>query len=150
MLKIGWQERVSLPLLGLTGLNAKIDTGARTSALHATDITPFERDGVPWVRFHSRFDDDTRDIDVETPIHDRREITNTSGVPELRYVIRTKFAIARRAWKIDVSLAERTEMAFRMIVGRSALRGRSVLVDPGARHLTAAPAQGGRKERTAR
>ena len=149
MLIIGWQERVSLPLLGLTNLRAKIDTGARTSALHATDVDTFERDGASWVRFHSRFDDDTRDIEVETPIHDRRDITNTSGVPERRIVIRTKFRIARRAWTIDVSLAERSEMAFRMIVGRTALRRRSVLVDPGARDLTTDPAARGPAERTA-
>jgi hypothetical protein len=83
MLIVGWQERVDLPLLGLTNLKAKIDTGARTSALHATDIVTFERDGPPWVRFHTRFDDDARDTDVECPIHDRRAMSvNTSGVPE--------------------------------------------------------------------
>lgn len=148
MLTIGWQERVDLPLLGLTNLSAKIDTGARTSALHATEIREFERDGAPWVRFHSRFDDDTRDVDVETPVHDRRAVTNTSGVPELRVVIRTKFRIARRAWTIDLSLTERTEMTFRMIVGRTALRGRSVLVDPGRRHLTTAPPPRAPRRRT--
>jgi hypothetical protein len=153
MLVIGWQERVDLPLLGLTNLRAKIDTGARTSALHATQIAEFERDGLAWVRFHSRFEDDTRDVEVECPVHDRREITNTSGVPELRVVIRTKFRIDRRAWTIDLSLTERTEMAFRMIVGRTALRGHSVLVDPGRRHLTtnatAPAAKGGPRTRTA-
>ncbi|MEJ6403341.1 ATP-dependent zinc protease family protein [Yoonia sp. 2307UL14-13] len=136
MLVIGWQERVDLPLLGLTNLMAKIDTGARTSALHATDIVEFERDGIPWVRFHSRFDDDTHDKDVETPIHDRRDITNTSGVPESRIIIRTRFRIAARQWQIDLSLTERTEMQFRMIVGRTALRGHKIVVDPGKRHLT--------------
>lgn len=136
MLVIGWQERVDLPLLGLTNLKAKIDTGARTSALHATDITEFQRGGVPWVRFHTRFDDDAHDTDVECPIHDRRQITNTSGVPESRIVIRTKFRIATRLWKIDLSLTERTEMTFRMIVGRTALRRHSILVHPGQRNLT--------------
>ncbi|MEM8837328.1 MAG: RimK/LysX family protein, partial [Pseudomonadota bacterium] len=77
MLVIGWQERVDLPLLGLTNLKAKIDTGARTSALHATEIAEFERDGNPWVRFHTVFDDDSQDTDVECPVHDRRAITNT-------------------------------------------------------------------------
>ena len=150
MLTIGWQERVDLPLLGLTGLAAKIDTGARTSALHATEIHVLERDGAPWVRFHSRFEDDTRDIDVECPIHDRRAITNTSGVPEERIVIRTKFRIARRAWSIDVSLTERTEMAFRMIVGRTALRGHSIVVDPSRGYLATARHAPARPPRRAR
>ncbi|MEM7642119.1 MAG: RimK/LysX family protein [Pseudomonadota bacterium] len=136
MLIIGWQERVDLPLLGLTKLKAKIDTGARTSALHATDIETFERDGVPWVRFHTRFDDDAQDGEVECPIQDRREVKNTGGVPEPRIIIRTKFRMARRQWTIDVSLTERTEMSFRMIVGRTALRRHSIAVDPGRRYLT--------------
>jgi len=136
MLVVGWQERVDLPLLGLTNLKAKIDTGARTSALHATDIVTFERDGVPWVRLHTRFDDDAHDTDVECPIHDQREIKNTSGIPELRIVIRTKFRISDRLWSIDLSLTERTEMKFRMIVGRTALRRHSILVNPKKRNLT--------------
>ena len=148
MLVIGWQERVDLPLLGLTNLKAKIDTGARTSALHATDIVEFERDGVPWVRFHTRFDDDAHDTDVESPIHDRRKITNTSGVPETRIVIRTKFRIATFLWRIDLSLTERTEMRFRMIVGRTALRRHPIVVHPGKRHLTT-PTAKKTKQRTA-
>lgn len=136
MLMIGWQERVDLPLLGLTRLRAKIDTGARTSALHATDIVEFERDGAAWVRFHSKFDDDTHDRDVECPIHDRRAIKNTSGVPEERLVIRTKFRIATRLWAIDLSLTERTEMSFRMIVGRTALNRHEIVVHPGRKNLT--------------
>ena len=135
MIMVGWQERVDLPLLGLTNLKAKIDTGARTSALHATDIVEFEHNGVPWVRFHTRFDDDAHDTDVECEIHDRRNITNTSGIPESRIVIRTKFRIARKLWKIDLSLTERTEMKFRMIVGRTALRRHSIVVHPGKRNI---------------
>ena len=144
MLVVGWQERVDLPLLGLTNLKAKIDTGARTSALHATDIETFARDGVPWVRFHTKFDDDARDTDVECPIYDEREIRNTSGIPERRIVIRTKFRIADRFWRIDLSLTERTEMKFRMIVGRSALRGHSILVHPAKRNLTKPKTQAAR------
>jgi hypothetical protein len=136
MLVVGWQERVDLPLLGLKNLKAKIDTGARTSALHATDMVTFERDGAPWVHFHTRFDDDAHDTDVECPVHDQREITNTSGVPENRFVIRTKLRISNRLWKIDLSLTERTEMRFRMIIGRSALRRHAILVDPSKRNLT--------------
>ncbi|SHG96883.1 ATP-dependent zinc protease family protein [Marivita hallyeonensis] len=136
MLVIGWQERVDLPLLGLTNLRAKIDTGARTSALHATNIVEFVRDDVPWVRFHTKFNDDANDVDVEHPIHDRREIKNTSGIPEPRIVIRTKFRIDSKLWRIDLSLTARSEMKFRMIVGRSALRRHPILVNPGKRNLT--------------
>jgi hypothetical protein len=142
MLIIGWQERVDLPLLGLTNLKAKIDTGARTSALHATEIVTFQRDGQDWVRFHTRFDDDARDTDVETPIHDRRAVKNTSGIPEERIIIRTKFRIAHFLWRIDLSLTERTEMKFRMIVGRSALRRHPIVVHPGKRYLTTPTTKG--------
>lgn len=136
MLVVGWRERVDLPLLGLFNLHAKIDTGARTSALHATDIETFERDGVPWVRFHTRFDDDSMDTSVECPIHDRRDIKNTSGVAETRIVIRTKFRIGKRLWTINLSLTERSDMKFRMIVGRTALRKHHILVDPSKSNLT--------------
>ncbi|MFW5881261.1 MAG: ATP-dependent zinc protease [Roseicyclus sp.] len=148
MLIIGWQERVDLPLLGLTNLKAKIDTGARTSALHATDIVTFERDGEPWVRFHTRFDDDAHDTDVETRIHDRRAVKNTSGIPEERIVIRTRFRIDRFLWRIDLSLTERTEMTFRMIVGRTALRRHPIVVHPGKRYLTTPTAKGPSPKRT--
>jgi hypothetical protein len=136
MLVVGWQERVDLPHLGLSNLKAKIDTGARTSALHATDIETFERDGIPWVRFHTQFDDDTTDTSVACPIHDRRDIKNTSGVPETRIIIRTKFRIGDRLWTINLSLTERTDMKFRMIVGRTALRKHHILVDPSKSNLT--------------
>jgi hypothetical protein len=136
MLVVGWQERVDLPLLGLTNLKAKIDTGARTSALHATEIETFERGGDPWVRFHTRFEDDAHDTDVECPIHDRRDVKNTSGIPETRIVIRTKLRISTRLWRIDLSLTERTEMKFRMIIGRTALRRHSILVNPCKSYLT--------------
>ncbi len=98
-------------------------------------LVEFERDGAPWVRFHTRFDDDAHDKDVECPVFDRRAITNTSGVPEVRIVIRTKFRIAKRLWQIDLSLTERTEMKSRMIVGRTALRRHSILVHPGKRDI---------------
>lgn len=147
MIVIGWQEHIDLPLLGLTNLKAKIDTGARTSALHATNIIEFERDGVPWVRFHTKFNDDADDVDVESPIHDRRDITNTSGVPEHRVIIRTKFRMADKLWKIDLSLTGRTEMKYRMIVGRSALRRHPILVNPGKRNLLQVASHSDRTQR---
>ncbi|PWJ11455.1 ATP-dependent zinc protease family protein [Jannaschia seohaensis] len=139
LLVIGWQERIDLPQLGLTRLHAKIDTGARTSALHADEINSFDKDGETWVRFHTRFDDDARDLDVEWPVLERREVKNTGGVPEERIVIRTRFRIAGRAWPIDLSLTDRGDMRFRMIVGRTALRGHSIVVHPGRRNLAGPP-----------
>src|SRR6056297_1265175 len=136
LILIGWQEPVDLPVLGLTNLIAKIDTGARTSALHATDITRFERDGQNWVRFHTGFDDDAHDTWVECPIHDVREIKNTSGVPDERIIIRTKFRIAGHLWNIDLSLTDRANMRFRMIVGRSALKNHPIAVHTRDRNLT--------------
>lgn len=136
MLIVGWQERVDLPLLGLSNLKAKIDTGARTSALHATNIETFDRDGIAWVRFDTRFDDDAIDTGAACPIHERRDIKNTSGIPETRIVIRTKFRIGDRLRTIDLSLTERTDMKFRMIVGRTALRKHHILVDPSKSNLT--------------
>ncbi len=136
LILIGWQERVDLPALRLTNMVAKIDTGARTSALHATDIKRFEKDGVPWVRFHTRFDDDVKDTWVECPIHAEREIKNTSGIPDERIVIRTKFRIAGHLWSIDLSLTDREAMRFRMIVGRSALRNHPIAVHTRKRLLT--------------
>lgn len=136
LILIGWQERIDLPMLGLTNMIAKIDTGARTSALHATDIKRFEKNGEDWVRFHTRFDDEVRDTWVECPIHETRHIKNTSGVPDERIVIRTKFRIAGHLWNIDLSLTDREAMRFRMIVGRSALRNHPIAVHTQRRLLT--------------
>ena len=136
LIVIGWQEHVDLPLLGLTNLKAKIDTGARTSALHATELSKFEKDGEGWVRFHTKFDDDAHDLWVESPIHDIREIKNTSGIPEERIIIRTKFRIAGKLWQIDLSLTDRNNMKFRMIVGRSALKNHPIAVHSRKLHLT--------------
>ena len=132
---IGWQERVDLPDLGLRRLLAKIDTGARTSALHASDIHLFEQDGHRMVRFHTRFDDDARDAEVTCPVHDVRSIKNTGGTPETRIIIRTRFRIVGKLWDIDLSLTDREEMRFRMIVGRTALRDHAIAVHTRKRNM---------------
>lgn len=125
---IGWIERVDLPDLALGGLKAKIDTGARTSALHANDIREFTRDGAPWIAFLADEGHGLCDRPIEAPLHERRDIKNTSGVPETRYVIRTRLRLARRAWTIELSLSDRTNMTFPMIVGRAALKRRGIAV----------------------
>lgn len=125
---IGWIEMIDLPQLGLAGLKAKIDTGARTSALHATDIHTFSRDGVPWVAFMADSGHGLCDFPLEAPIHEERAIKNTSGVPEDRYVIRTRMRLGTRLWRIDLSLSDRSNMTFPMIIGRTALKNHGVAV----------------------
>lgn len=128
VLIIGWMEYVDLPDLGLHDLKAKIDTGARTSAIHATDITPFKKGNEDWVRFKTRATEGAEFVTLESPVHSSRSIKNTSGVPEERIVIRTKFRLGRRMWTIDLSLADRENMMFSLIVGRTALKNHSIAV----------------------
>ena len=133
---IGWRERVGLPDLGLVNLPAKIDTGARTSALHASKEEFFERDGAQWVRFLAPKQGKSRRDYIELPVLETRMIKNTSGVPEKRIVIRTRLRIARRTWMIDLSLANRVDMTYPLIVGRSALSDHEIAVHTGRSYLT--------------
>lgn len=127
---IGWRETVSLPNLGLEQFPAKIDTGARTTAIHASDIKLYEINGEPWVEFtpdHAGL----RNVDqCALPVHHKREITNTSGVPEERIVAITTLQIGTRKERIEISLSDRTDMKYPMIVGRTALRQLRLTVDP--------------------
>jgi hypothetical protein len=128
ILVIGWMEYVDLPDLGLLDIKAKIDTGARTSAIHATDITPFKKGEEDWVRFTTHTTDGADFVTIESPVHSSRSIKNTSGVAQERIVIRTKFRLARRMWTIDLSLTDRENMTFSLIVGRTALKNHSIAV----------------------
>ena len=123
---IGWMERVSLPDLDLFGVKAKIDTGARTSALHVSEIEHFEQNGEPWVRFLTLDTDGQGDHYATAKIHSDRWIKNTSGIPEERIIIRTRARFGTRTWTIDLSLSDRTNMTFPMIVGRSALKNHAI------------------------
>lgn len=136
LLVIGWLEHLDLPDLGLNQIKAKIDTGARTSALHAIGIEPFERDGEAWVRFQVQIDEYAPLLWVEARIDDRRQIKNTSGIPEERIVIRTLLKLTNRSWPISVSLTDRTRMTFPMIVGRTALKHHNVAVHTRRANLT--------------
>lgn len=131
---IGWRERISLPDLDLLNFAVKVDTGARTTALHAGDIEPFTKNGEEWVRFMPDFffgDTSPR----EAKVYETRAITNTSGLPEDRIIIRTRLLIAGRRWKIDVSLADRASMRYPLILGRSALKGHNISVHTGRSYL---------------
>ena len=136
---IGWRERIALPELGINLLQAKIDTGARTSALHATRMQRFDKDGVEWVRFHIPHASGLTARDVEAPLVDRRKIKNTSGKGENRLVIETLLVLGARQWRIEVSLADRSEMAMPIILGRTAIRRHGLLVDAGKSFLVGKP-----------
>lgn len=123
---------MALPDLGVEAVKAKLDTGARTSSLHAFDLERFQRDGVAMVRFeihpHQRSSEDERL--VEAPMLEERWIRNSGGGRELRPVIETTVRIGERQWVIELTLSRRDQMGFRMLLGRQALRGWAV-VDPG-------------------
>lgn len=128
---IGWREWVALPDLGVGAIKAKADTGARTSALHAFRIEPFRHEDADWVRFvvHPSQRDSHTSVPVEAPIAGERTVRNTSGRQERRLYIVTTVELMGRRWPIELTLARRDEMGFRMLLGRSALR--RFLVDPG-------------------
>ena len=130
-----------MPELGLHRIVAKIDSGARTSALHATRIVHFERDGARWVRFRVPHSGLHVTPTCEARLVDRREIKNTSGVPQERLVIETMLVLGDRRWRIEVSLADRAAMAMPLILGRTALRRHRVLIDVGRSWLAGEPRQ---------
>ncbi|MEE2526339.1 ATP-dependent zinc protease [Hyphobacterium sp. HN65] len=133
---IGWREWVELPDFDGTRIKAKIDTGARTSAVHAWKIEAFERDGEKWVRFelHPKQKNNTHRVPCEARVLDERLIRSSNGQITRRYVIRTRLKLGNRTWPIDLTLSRRDEMGFRMLLGRTALRGRT-LIDAAASYL---------------
>ena len=138
---IGWMEMADLPLLDLTGVKAKIDTGARTPALHAIDIEEFERDGEAWLRFRTQLSEHLPERYVEAPYHSERAIKNTSGIPEDRYIIRTRLKLGKRQWMIDLSITDRANMTFPMIIGRAALKDHNIAVHTRKTFLMTEPPQ---------
>ena len=120
---LGWEEWLALPDLGLPAIRAKVDTGARTSALHAFAIEPFGTADKPMVRFaiHPDPSDPNLQIICSAPMKDQREVTSSNGETELRFVIETTITIDGRSWPIEVTLTDRGTMAYRMLLGRSAL-----------------------------
>ena len=137
--EIGWREVVGLPAFRIDRIRAKIDTGARTSALHATGLEPFDRDGEPWIAFSVPSPASGRPVRCLAPVVDRRAIKNTSGVPETRYIVQTVLVIGRRQWQVEVSLSDRSEMEFDLILGRAAIRGHKFVVNPGKSFLAGPP-----------
>jgi ribosomal protein S6--L-glutamate ligase len=128
---VGWREWCALPELNLPAIKAKIDTGARTSALHAFKVHPFEEDGTQYVRFniHPIQRSDTIDLECVAELVDQRVITSSNGKKQTRYVIKTPMQMGENIWDVEITLTNRDIMAYRMLIGREALRKRTI-VDP--------------------
>lgn len=133
---IGWREWVELPAFEVPTIKVKVDTGARTSSLHAFDLEEFRKRGEPWVRFsiHPEQKSARHATTVAAPLHDRRLVKPSSGRGELRPVIVTTIALLGEVFEAELTLTRRDQMGFRMLLGRQATRGR-FLVDPGASFL---------------
>jgi hypothetical protein len=134
---IGWREWVALPELGIRAIKAKIDTGARSSALHAFDIELFNRGERSIVRclVHPWQANTEETVVVEAPLAGQRMVRNSGGIETLRPVIVTPVEILGRCWPIELTLVSRDCMGFRMLLGREAVR-RRLIVDPGRSYLS--------------
>jgi len=133
---IGWREWVSLPELGIEHIKAKIDTGARTSALHAFSVRTFTKQGIKMVRFRIHPYQRRKDVVVEciAPVLDKRWVTDSGGHREQRYVIESLVKLGELVWPIELTLTNRENMKFRMLLGRTAMKGR-IRVNPGRSYL---------------
>lgn len=136
---LGWRERVALPRLGIARIKAKLDSGARSSALHVESLEAFRRDGVDWLRFgltvvrHS-----PRHVLCEAPALGRRRVTDSGGHTSERWFIETDVTLGPLALVAEISLTDRRDMLFPMLLGRTALAGR-VLVDPARSYTISHP-----------
>jgi hypothetical protein len=128
---VGWREWVALPRLGVKAVKAKVDTGARTSALHAFNVRPFRKDGRDWVSFeiHPLQRNDAAIKTCEAEAVDYRWVTNSGGGREKRFVIVTELRLGAQSWPIEMTLTDRDQMGFRMLLGRTAME-RRLTVDP--------------------
>ncbi|MBO3277509.1 ATP-dependent zinc protease [Pseudomonas sp. Milli4] len=137
---IGLREWIALPELGMVGLRAKIDTGASTSCLHASEIVPFQRDGHPWVRFTAHLGTRVqRRHRCEAPLVTMKTIKSSNGQSQTRYVIRTSLALGDRIWPVEFTLACRKTMRYRILLGSKALVQGQLVVNPGLAYVQEKP-----------
>ena len=136
LITLGWREWVGLPELGLARIKAKVDTGARTSALHAFELRPFEEDGKRRVEFqiHPRQRDNDTVVVCVADIIDERSVRDSGGHQETRFVIVSRLTLGPHSWPIEMTLTARDDMLFRMLLGRTAIKGRAI-VNPSRSYL---------------
>jgi hypothetical protein len=142
-LVVGWREWVAIDALRLPAIKAKLDTGARTSALHAFYVEPITVGGTRRIRFGIHPLQRRRDIAVHCVAEaiDHRQVTDSGGHRELRWVIEAAVRLGAQTWPIEITLTNRDDMMFRMLIGRSAM-GARLLVDPARSYVLGLPPRG--------
>lgn len=125
----GWREWVSLPSLGISQIKAKMDTGARTSSLHASDLQSVKKNGKLWVKFKVYPFQKNKKIvrQCSAQVIDHRWVKSSNGHREKRYVIHTDIKIGDEQWPIELTLTNRDEMGFRMLLGRTAMKKQLII-----------------------
>lgn len=143
---IGWREWLSLPELDLVRIKAKIDTGARTSALHAFEVESYTNDGIEMVRFLMHPVQDNLDIikECHARVIDERHVTDSGGHKEKRYAIKTTVKLGEKEWPVEITLTNRDTMKFRMLLGRTAMK--DIVVEPSASYLFGKPKSHSKKK----
>ena len=139
---LGWREWVALPQLGISALKCKVDTGARSSALHAFAVEEFFKEDQRWVRFglHPLQHNDVNEVWCEALVTDVRRVTDSGGHTTERYFITTEMVLGDQCFPITLSLTSRDNMLFRMLLGREAMKGRFI-VNPGASYQQGRPSE---------
>lgn len=137
---IGWREWVGLPVFGIKAIKAKVDSGARSSSLHAFDVEEFERNGDDWVSFkiHPIQRRETKVVEAESKVLEYRFVRSSSGQASRRPVIVTEVALLGMTWPVELTLANRNDMSFRMLLGREAFR-QKFFVDAGQSYYGGKP-----------
>lgn len=137
---LGWREWVALPEFGIAQIKAKIDTGARSSALHTVDMEPYQKAGENWLMFtvEAKQKQPGLLIECHAPIKDRRIVSDSGGHKQRRYVIETQLVFGQHLIQAEITLTNRDSMRFRMLLGRTAMN-KVFIIDPHASYLQGKP-----------
>lgn len=124
---VGWRERLALPDLGISNIKAKVDTGAKSSALHASHLHVYDYEGARWLRFMVHWDSPRQTVEAHAKLLEYRKIKSSNGKVQRRPVIQTHVRMFGCSWLIDVTLTQRDSMQFPMLLGRQALRHHAIV-----------------------